>query len=225
MRPKTDLGALLSHQPLFRNLDADQLALMTAACHQVNVEKHKFVFHRGDAANGLYVVAVGHIKLAVPAANGQEKVIEFFGPGEAFGEAFMFLDKPYMVEAQALADSLLIWIDKQDIYAAIDRDPSFARRMLAGLSLRLHTLVKDIETVNLQNAMQRIAAYLLNQPREEGEMRFPFNKSLIASKLGLTPETLSRLLHQLSEAGLIEVEGKRVRIVDAAAMEVRLYAP
>jgi len=224
MRPKTDLGALLSHQPLFRNLDADQLALMTAVSEQVNVEKHKFVFHRGDPANGLYVVAVGHIKLAVPAANGQEKVIEFFGPGAAFGEAFMFLDKPYMVEAQALEDSLLIWIDKQDIYAAIDRDPSFARRMLAGLSMRLHTLVQDIETINLQNATQRIVAYLLNQPREAGEMRFPFNKSLIASKLGLTPETLSRLLHQLNEAGLIEVDGKRVQIVDVEALENRLYA-
>lgn len=223
MRPKTDLGALLSHQPLFRNLDADQLALMTEACHQVNVEKHKFVFHRGDPANGLYVVAVGHIKLAVPAANGQEKVIEFFGPGEAFGEAFMFLDKPYMVEAQALDDTLLIWIDKRDIYAAIDRDPYFARRMLAGLSVRLHTLVKDIETVNLQNAMQRVVMYLLSQPREGGETRFPFNKSVIASKLGLTPETLSRLLHQLVEGGLISVEGKRVLIPDAEALEQRMY--
>lgn len=224
MRPKTDLGALLSHQPLFRNLDADQLALMTEACHQVNVGKHQFVFHRGDPANGLYVVAVGHIKLAVPAANGQEKVIEFFGPGEAFGEAFMFLDKPYMVEAQALDDTLLIWIDKQDIYAAIDRDASFARRMLAGLSVRLHTLVKDIETVNLQNATQRIIAYLLNQPREDGATCFPFNKSVIASKLGLTPETLSRLLHQLTDAGLISVDGKRVFIPDVAALEQRMYA-
>lgn len=225
MRHKTDLGALLAHQPLFRSLDADQLAVVTAAAQKVAIEKNEFVFHRGDPANGLYVVAVGHIKLAVPAANGQEKVIEFFGPGEAFGEAFMFLDKPYMVEAQALDDSLLIWIDKQDIYAAIDRDPSFARRMLAGLSLRLHTLVKDIETVNLQNAMQRVVAYLLNQPREDDQMRFPFNKSVIASKLGLTPETLSRLLHQLAEAGLIEVDGKRVHIVDAAVLETRLYAP
>lgn len=223
MRHKTDLGALLAHQPLFRSLDADQLGLMTAAAQKIAIEKNDFVFHRGDPANGLYVVAVGHIKLAVPAANGQEKVIEFFGPGEAFGEAFMFLEKPYMVEAQALDDSLLIWIDKQDIYAAIDRDASFAKRMLAGLSLRLHTLVKDIETVNLQNAMQRVAAYLLSQPCEGGEMRFPFNKGLIASKLGLTPETLSRLLHQLVDARVIEVDGKRVSILDAAALQARLY--
>lgn len=224
MRHKRDVGALLAHQPLFRNLDADQLALMTAACQQINVDKHQFVFHRGDPANGLYVVAVGNIKLAVPAANGQEKVIEFFGSGEAFGEAFMFLDKPYMVEAQALEDSLLIWIDKQDIYAAIDHDPSFARRMLAGLSVRLHTLVKDIETVNLQNAMQRVVAYLLSQPREDGQTRFPFNKSIIASKLGLTPETLSRLLHQLADADLITVEGKRVHIPDVSALEQRLFS-
>jgi CRP-like cAMP-binding protein len=224
MRHKTDLGALLAHQPLFRSLDADQLAVMTAAAQKISIDKNDFVFHRGDPCNGLHVVAVGNIKLAVPAANGQQKVIDFFGPGDAFGEAFMFLDKPYMVEAQALDDSLLIWIDKQDINAAIDRDPLFARRMLAGLSLRLHTLVKDIETVNLQNAMQRVVAYLLNQPREGDEIRFPFNKSLIASKLGLTPETLSRLLHQLVDGGLIEVSGKRVQIIDLAALEGRMFA-
>lgn len=222
VRQKKDVKALLGHQPLFRNLDEQQLGLVTEACQQINVAKNDFVFHRGDAANGLYVVAVGHIKLAVPAANGQEKVIEFFGPGHAFGEAFMFLDRPYMVEAQALEDSLLIWIDKRDIYAAIDRDASFARRMLAGLSMRLHTLVQDIETVNLQKAMQRVIAYLLSQPRTDGQMRFPFNKGVIASKLGLTPETLSRLLHQLEEDKLIDVYGKAVQIYDLQALEHRM---
>jgi CRP-like cAMP-binding protein len=224
MRQKKDLGALLAHQPLFRSLDTEQLALVTEACQQVNVEKNQYVFHRGEPANGLYVVVVGTIKLAVPAANGQEKVIEFFGSGQAFGEAFMFLDKPYMVEAQALEDSLLIWIDKQDIFAAIDRDPSFARRMLAGLSVRLHTLVQDIETVNLQNAMQRIVAYLLSQPRINGQTQFPFNKSIIASKLGLSPETLSRLLAQLSGEKLISVDGKHVLLHDLDALEQRFYA-
>lgn len=223
MRNKRDVGALLAHQPLFRNLDANQLALVTEACHQVNVQKNDFVFHRGDPAKGLYVVAVGHIKLSVPAPNGQEKVIEFFGHGDAFGEAFMFLDRPYMVQAQALEDSLLLWVDKYDICTAIGQDSSFAMRMLAGLSVRLHSLVQDIETVNLQNAMQRIIGYLLSQPRIEGQMRFPFNKSIIASKLGLTPETLSRLLAQLSAEGLISVEGKGVQIHDLDALEQQMF--
>ncbi|GAB3256374.1 Crp/Fnr family transcriptional regulator [Chitinimonas naiadis] len=223
MATKLDIEALLGCLPLFRNLDASQLALMAKASQQVRIPKHDYVFHRGDPANGLYVVAVGAIKLAIPSPTGQEKVIEFFAPGQAFGEAVMFLDKPYMVQAQALEDTLLIWIDKQDIYAAIDHDPLFARRMLAGLSLRLHALVQDIETINLQNASQRVVSYLLNTPREGGRMHLPFNKNVIASKLGLTPETLSRLLNQLSLAGLITVEGRDVVIHDAAELERRLY--
>ncbi|WP_374538093.1 Crp/Fnr family transcriptional regulator [Chitinimonas taiwanensis] len=223
MAHKLDIDALLARLPLFRNLDAAQLALMARASQQVRVAKHQFVFHRGDPANGLYVVAVGGIKLAIPSPSGQEKVIEFFAPGQAFGEAVMFLDKPYMVQAQALEDTLLIWIDKQDIYAAIDHDPSFAKRMLAGLSLRLHALVQDIETINLQNASQRVISFLLKQPREGGQVHFPFNKNVIASKLGLTPETLSRLLHQLSAKNLIRVDGRDVQILDPEALEAQLY--
>ncbi|MBL8508925.1 MAG: Crp/Fnr family transcriptional regulator [Chitinimonas sp.] len=223
MAIKLDIEALLAHLPLFRSLDKTQLVLMAQASQEVRVAKHGFVFHRGDAASGLYVVAVGGIKLAIPSVNGQEKVIEFFSPGQAFGEAVMFLDKPYMVQAQALEDTLLLWIDKQDIYAAIDRDPSFARRMLAGLSLRLHALVQDIETVNLQNASQRVISYLLKQPREGEHVQFPFNKNVIASKLGLTPETLSRLLHQLNSKGYIAVDGRDVHILDVPGMEAQLY--
>ena len=224
MQHKLDINGLLSRLPLFRNLDAEQIAALARTCHQVRVSKHEYVFHKGDQANGMHIVAVGHIKLALPSPSGHEKVIEFFGPGQAFGEAVMFLERPYMVSAQALEDTLLIWIDKSDIYAAIDRDPSFARRMLAGLSLRLHMLVQDIETVSLQNAAQRVIAYLLNQPREGDRTSFAFNKVHIASKLGLTPETLSRLLQQLMQAGLISVDKLDVTIHDVQALEQRLYS-
>ena len=217
-----DIGPLLAHLPLFRSLDAERLALMAQSCHQLRVPRHGFVFHRGDPAHGLYVVAVGLVKLALPSARGHEKAIEFFGPGQAFGEAVMFLGRPHAVDAQALEDSLLICVDKKDIDAAIDSDAAFARRMLAGLSLRLQTLVHDIETVTLQNAMQRIVTYLLEQPRNGSLTSFPVNKNIIASKLGLTPETLSRLLHQLSSTGLIAVDGKEVMLLDLPALEEKL---
>jgi CRP-like cAMP-binding protein len=222
MSRKLDIDALLTRVPLFRNLDAQECSVMATACHQIRVPKHGFAFSRGDACTGLYIVAVGAIKLAIPSKRGHEKVIEFFGPGQPFGEAMMFLGKPYTVEAQALEDSLLIWIDKQDIFAAIDRDPVFARRMLSSLSMRLHVLMQDIESVTLQNASQRVVNYLLSQPRNDGRIRFPFNKNIIASKLGLTPETLSRLLHQLSGDGDISVEGRNVTLLDVDALSSRL---
>lgn len=102
---------------------------------KVVIEKNEFVFYCGELVNGLYVVVVGYIKLVVLVVNGQEKVIEFFGLGEVFGEVFMFFDKFYMVEVQVFDDLFLIWIDKQDIYVVIDCDFFFVWCMLVGLLL------------------------------------------------------------------------------------------
>lgn len=213
--------AMLERLPIFGSLNAIRIARIAQACRHVRIEKNGFAFRRGDVADGLYIVAAGHIKLAIPSTDGHEKVLDFFGPGQVFGEAVMFLDLPYMVDAQALDDAVLLWIDKQEVCAAIDEDPAFARRMLASLSQGLHSLMQDIEAVSLQSAAQRLATYLLNQPRDGGCTRFPFSKSIVASKLGLSPETLSRLLNQMSSAGLISVQGRVVTIhqLDALSMQ------
>ena len=224
MAYKLNVDALLAHVPIFVNMDAAQRAPLAQACREVRVPKHRFVFRRGDAAGGLYIVAVGYIKLAIPSPGGNEKVLDFFGPGQAFGESGMLLDRPYMVDAQALEDTLLICIDRQEIYAAIDNDPAFSRCMLVGLAHRLDSLVQDIEAVNLQSAAQRLVSYLLRQPREGDCTRFPFSKSVVASKLGLSPETLSRLLHQFSAAGMITVRGRVVTIHELDALSTQQFA-
>jgi CRP-like cAMP-binding protein len=208
MMAHIDIAALLGQLPLFRQLDPPQLCAMSSAAQLVRVPRHQFLFHRGDPATGLHVVAVGLIKLALPSGQGQEKVIEVFGPGQAFGEAVMFLDKPYLVQACAIEDSTLVWIDKQDIYTALDRDPLFARRMLAGLSLRLHGLMQDIENVTLKSAADRLRDFLASLPLDDGHIHLPFSKGLIASKLGLSPETFSRALAHFAEAGVLTVQGR-----------------
>ena len=213
--------AMLERLPIFCSLDAIRITRLAQACRQVRVEKNGFAFRRGDAADGLYIVTSGHVKLAIPSTDGHEKVLDFFGPGQVFGEAVMFLSLPYMVDAQALDDTLLLWIDKSEIFDAIDEDSAFARRMLASLSLGLHSLMQDIEAVSLQSAAQRLATYLLNQPRDGGRTRFPFSKSIVASKLGLSPETLSRLLNQMSSAGLISVQGRVVTIHQLDGMRLQ----
>jgi len=223
MAYKLNVDALLAHVPIFVGLDASRRAPMAQTCRELHVAKHRFAFRRGDAAGGLYVVAAGHIKLSIPSPGGNEKVLDFFGPGQAFGESGMFLDRPYMVDAQALEDSLLVCIDRQDIYAALEQNPSFSRYMLMNLARRMDSLVQDIEAVNLQSAAQRLACYLLRQPREGNCTRFPFSKSVVASKLGLSPETLSRLLHQLSSAGLISVRGRAVTIHQLEALRLQQF--
>lgn len=222
MARSLDIGALLRHLPLFQALPVSQLQQLTRAAQQLRVPRNGFIFHRGDRASGLYVLAVGSVVLALPSASGQEKILEFVTPGQSFGEAMMLLDQDYPMHARALEDSLLVWVDAQDVSAVIDRDASFARRLLHSLSTRLQVLVQDIETLTLQDATQRLISFLLQQPREGSQLRFPFSKHAIASRLGLAPETLSRLLHQLCHAGLISVQGRVVTLHDAPELQRRL---
>lgn len=109
------------------------------------------LFRKGDPCEGFHVVVYGQIKLAFISPGGTEKVLEIMMPGQSFGEAVMFMDKPYLVYAQALADSMLLHIAKSAVLEEIERDPQFARRMIAGLSRRLHGLVADLESYSLHS--------------------------------------------------------------------------
>ena len=222
MQETLDIGSLLKHAPLFQGFDADDLAVLARDCQAQRVARHAFVFNRGDHADGFYVVAVGAVKLVLPGPHGHRKVIEFFGPGQCFGEPFMFINRPYAADAQAMEDSLLVRIGKSAIDAALDVHPHLARQMLSGLSARLHTLMCDIETVKLQSANERLVSYLLSLPRKFDRTRFPCSKSLVASKLGLAPATLSRVLRQLIREGLILVEGRDVVIPSTMALQRQL---
>ncbi len=214
MGKKLNVDKLLAHLPLFEGMDAQVRARLAMSIHQIRIQKNEVVFRRGEPARGLFIVAAGYVKIAIPSDRTREKVIEFIGPGQAFGEAVMFLNHPYLVDVQALEDGLLLWIDKRDVEEAISHSPMFAMQMLKGLSERFETLLRDIEVVNLHTSYERVAGYLLRQPHEDELTPLLFNKRMIASKLGLTPETFSRALHQLSVDGLISVENAMVRIHD-----------
>ena len=137
-----------------------------------------------------------------------------FGPGDSFGETLMLLNHPHIVDAQALDDSVVIWLDKRDIEQVIAIEPEFALQMLKNVSRRFETLLHDIETVSTHNASERVAEYLLKQPREGTQTQLKFSKCLIASRLGLQAESLSRALQRLSKDHLISVHGSQVEILN-----------
>jgi CRP-like cAMP-binding protein len=147
-----------------------------------------------------------------------EKVVEIVRPGQSFGEALMFLERPYIVFAQALADTMLLHVAKHLVFDELARDPRFARRMLSGLSQRLHGLVRDVEAYTLRSGQERVIGYLLadavETAGEPAEVHLTPGKSVIASRLNMTPEHFSRILHELAAKGLIEVNGRAVRVPD-----------
>ena len=217
---RLDLSQILSRLPLFQELAPAQIAAVETACRERRLAKGEMLFQKGDPAKGFYVVVFGQVKLAFPSSQGNEKVVQIVGPRQSFGEAVMFMDRPYPVFAEGLVDSLLLHIASAPVFELLETEPLFARRMLAGLSLRLHSLVQDVETYSLRSSAQRVVGYLLQQcPQNESgpgsfDISLPTSKQVIASRLNLTPETLSRIFHDLSANGLIGVSGKQITIKD-----------
>ena len=217
-----DIRRTLINLPLFQQLHDSEIAHLAAGAREIRLDKGRILFQKGTVLDGFYVVVYGQIKLAFSSLQGNEKVVSIVGPGQSFGEAVVFMERPSPVLSQALEDSLLLQIAKQGLFAAIDRDSAFARRMLAGLSIRLHGLIEDVENYSLRSSTQRLIGFLLQlaEVPVSGsiELELPASKQVIASRLNLTPETLSRVLHSLSESGLIAVKGRQIIVLDVARL-------
>lgn len=214
---RVDIPDLLSRLPLFQQLSEPHLGKIAECARERRLTKGEMLFQKGDQPRGFYVVIFGQLKLAFPSSAGNEKVVDILGPKQSFGEAVMFMERPYPVFAEALCDTLVLHVAKDIINELTQSEPVFANLLLAGLSMRLHTLLQDVESYSLRSSAQRVIGYLLQQCPDdsgEGEIRveLPTTKQIIASRLNLTPETLSRIFHDLAEAKLIGVQGKQITI-------------
>ena len=209
----------LKNLPLFRDLSADEVERMAASTSQVRLPTGSILFRKGDPCTGFHLIVYGQVKLAFGASDGSEKVVEILGPGQSFGEAVMFLDRPYVMFAETLADSLLLHVGKAVIFQELEQSPDFALRMLGGLAQKLHRIVGDLEGYSLKSGTQRVIGYLLRdvarvQTGRSVDVMLPATKSVIASRLSITREHFSRILHELADADLIKVNGRSIRFLD-----------
>lgn len=212
------LEGVIANLPMFRQAPRQQLAELSRTARSQHVQRGAAVCRRGDPMPGIYAVAYGIVKLALRTDAGEEKVLRLVGPGETFGEAVMFLEKPCPVDVVALADSMLVLLPAEPVFALLDRDPRFARSLIASLSQRMHGLVADVESAALRGGLQRVATYL-DAHAETGidgvaRVRLPVTKTVIASHLGITKETFSRLLRELAQLDLITVVRREISLVD-----------
>jgi len=208
--------------PMFAGISRAQLGWLMEVARPLSAARHDWVFRRGENSSCLFILLSGHVKLSIPVERGLEKVVEFLAPGDVFGESSLLPGHAVILDAQALEECELLAFEAQDVQAAIARVPSFAQQLITGLSRRFEAIFKDIESVSVRSAAQRVAEYLLRQPRVGNLAKLPFHKRAIASKLGLQPETFSRSLQHLTAEGLISVRGAKVVIHDPVGLQAIL---
>ncbi len=212
------IQSFLLRTPLFGGMLPKDIQHVVENTSEAYLRRGDVLFRQGDPCVGFHLVLFGQIKLAISTPQGAEKVVAVISPGQSFGEALMFLKKPYIVFAQALSDSLVLHVSQTAILKKIEDDPEFSCKMLASMSQRLHGLIKDIEEYSLQSGAQRVIGYLMRNTTEldnvSNEVVLDCSKAIIASRLNLTPEHFSKVLHDLKSKGLININGKNITILN-----------
>lgn len=220
--PDFRITSYLAQLPLFTDMPEQELERLASGCSLRRYARGQTLFSVGEPCREFHVMVSGQVKLFALSAAGQEKVVEILSFGHSFGEALMFADRPYIVSAQALVDSLVLDVRQSAVLREIELDSRFALRMIAGMSRRLHGLVHDVQAYALHSGMQRVIGYLLRDqrvgdvpPGESVTVTLPVSKTTIASRLSITPEYLSRILRDLEAHGLINVDKRDIHIPDS----------
>jgi CRP-like cAMP-binding protein len=200
---------------LFSGLHDDVFDALASNIAVETFEKGEILFHRGDVANGFYYVESGQIELSLISPEGQKKIVEVIAHGRTFAEAIVFMrESKFPVTAEALSNSVVYRVPNGAYRTLLQDDTDACMRLLNDVCRHLHQRVQEIERLTIQNARSRLASYLIDHIVEtdddEATVRLDLPKHIIASRLSITPETLSRLLRAMADDGILTVDDRLV---------------
>ena len=231
MNRPPEIARELRRAYLFADMSEPHLHALVDGMQEIQLNAGKALFRQGQAAERFYFLREGLIKLFRLSPEGDEKIIEIMRPGETFAEAVMFMGSQgrYPVNAEAINESRLYAFEQKTFLNMLRESSDATFGLLGSMSRRLHMLVNQIESLTLQNATYRLVAYLLEEiphdARSSPEVQLTTPKGVIASRLAIQPETLSRILAKLRQGGLIEVHGNHITIRDVQALRNLVHLP
>ena len=207
-------------QPLFSSLSDELFASLTETAQARTFPKGRMIFQRGDSSDYFYVVLDGWVKIYRQTPDGDEALLNIFSRGDMLAEAAVFMGAGYPATAEAVEDCRLVALDSKRVISLIKADPEMALNMLASISRHVHYLVSEVECLKTRTASQRLIEFILRRCRTVSGpciVELPYDKNLIATRLGIQPQSLSRLLNRLRVYGVV-TEQNSVRIADVARL-------
>lgn len=219
------IAQTLRKTPLFSNVPHDTLDRLVSGCRLQSLDRGEYLFHEGQPGDGFYIVHSGAVNVHRVTEDGREQVVRVFYPGESFGEVVLVGDGSFPASAKTVENSQVILMPTAFFRQQIQGDPDLALRILASMSLHLRFLVETIEDLKLRQAESRVAQWLLRQLEERGlttsnspSFTLPLPKHLLASQLGITSETLSRVFAKMRNADIASVVGKKISFSSVEAL-------
>jgi CRP/FNR family transcriptional regulator len=206
--------------PIFASLSREELDEVGSIAFDRRYAKGEAVYRAGDRKGVLYIIHTGSVRLYRLSGDGKEQVVRTAGPGEFLGELSLFSPLATTDYADAAEDAELCTIDGRRLKELMAAHPSIALKVMEELSRRLEDAESRLEDINLRSVEQRLARFLLSESRAGGELMLRMTKGDLASRLGMSQETLSRKLAAFQDRGLIALRGRRgISILDAASLE------
>ena len=208
--------------PLLSDLPKDELARLIKVSQVQEYPRGNLLFLRGEPATNIYLLLDGWVKVYRDTPDGEQTVIGILRTGETVAEAAIFLGQDYPASAEVVSASRLLEIPADFLLNLLRHDSDVAIKMLGTLSQRMRGLVLHIEQIQARSTPQRLGGFLLGLCKEkEGPavIDLPYDKSLVAARLGMKPESLSRALAKLREHGVTSI-GHQIKLADV----VKLHA-
>lgn len=221
---KSDDFDIACSSMLLGGLGADVQQVLLQRAQVREYDRSATIFLQGERANAIYIVLNGWVKLYRIARNGSEAVVGVLTKGRSFGEAVAFRHDTYPVSAEAVTNCRLVRLEADQFLHLIRSNPDMAVSILSATFVHLHSLVGQVEALKARTGAQRVAEFLL-ELAECGEQRcevtLPYDKVLIAGRLGMKPESLSRAFGALKAHG-VTIKQNKAEIEDVEGL--RLYA-
>jgi len=213
-------AAVCATAPLFAGLAPDAFALLLDGAHVEEYPAVAPLFAAGDPADRFFVVLAGRVTLFVLTEAGEQSVIEWFEPVCSFAEAAMLSLGIFPLHCEVAAGSRLVHIPAAPLLRRLEQRPDLAFTLLSGLARWRTRLTDEIVTLKSRSPTQRLAGFLLGlipAGAEAGRIRLPLSKTVLASRIGIAPESLSRALVRLRAHG-VEARGREIILSDPAAL-------
>jgi CRP-like cAMP-binding protein len=211
---------IITRIAVFRGLKPETVEHIIAPASAVMLKAHESLFRQGEPATAFFIVINGWVKLYRITPTGEETVIHTLTKGDSFAEAVAFTGSRYPATAEAVSEARIVRIPADHIVRCIRESPDIALAMIASTSQHLHHLVQQVEQLKAQSGVQRVAEFLADlAPVNHGScvIALPYDKVLIAARLGLKPESLSRAFAKLRSIG-VSVHASHVAVSDVAKL-------